>query len=502
MTDITSFANRLRIKTFGSVFILRALFVIPVILFNLVRSVPGQDLIPEIKRDDFNQVHGWWSYHRDGSAADDLRAITNGDGYLLLKLRNPDGKRECNVGISEFQNIYGKKYAYLAVEARIKILNAMKPGSRGWGFWKSSKQFALNSLAWFMEQQAPTDPSLFWQLVGTLDGNRRSVKPWKPDPQKWHVYRIERDLQKNTTRYLIDDKLYFETPGLVPRDRLSFHLWVDNQIYSKRSGIMRSGWKGESAVVADYVQIETKRQGARQVKISNPKVLFYRQWNKIFHGKGEYLIDKVKFKVPRKKVYILATVRAESYDGFDEPDQLKIYLDGESGSPVLSFDGSRLKGKTKSVFIEKTMEIGEHSLVIKGRTTPLLYDVLVIDAGDGKPLINESFDKPVNNELRWKWTNVKTKKILFYLAASLKESPRFNQIIPVDSLEDSDDDLVIRFDGKAINENGRFDFCGNKIFGENRSAFLNKTVEPGEHQITIRVKGTPRIHRVLLLQTD
>ena len=80
-------------------------------------SLKSQSQILSVKFDDFNQIHGWWDYHRDGTAAQDELAIVNGKGYLRISLKNPVQNLECNVGISEFQNIYGKSVKKLVTEA-------------------------------------------------------------------------------------------------------------------------------------------------------------------------------------------------------------------------------------------------------------------------------------------------------------------------------------------------------------------------------------------------
>lgn len=211
-------------------------------------------LIP-LKWDEFDSHKDWWAWHRDGSAASDSDAIRLEKGCLILSLSNPSSEYECNVGISDEQNIYGKKQKILKVEIRLKVLTAMKPGSRGWGFWKAARNGKASSLAWFMEQFMPGQKKLSWRKAGSLSHKKRSLKNIDFDLHDWHIYSIERDIPAKTVRYYVDGKLWFWTPDIYSQERMSFHLWIDNQVYSRKKGIQKTSWQGRSAIVVDYVHI-------------------------------------------------------------------------------------------------------------------------------------------------------------------------------------------------------------------------------------------------------
>ena len=215
--------------------------------------------VPAIKSDDFTAYRSWWVFHEDGTVANDPRAIENGNGYLKIRLKNPQGDRECNVGISEARPLYSKHYSYLEMETRIRLLTPMKPGSRGWGFWKTAKDGRARYLSWFMEQQMPDNPEFSWNRIGVIDKNRIFIRPVEYYDDQWHVYRVVRDLEQGVTRFFIDGKQIDRPVPFAPRGTMAFHLWIDNQIYSRSRGVQRRGWQGESALIVDYVTIRSRR---------------------------------------------------------------------------------------------------------------------------------------------------------------------------------------------------------------------------------------------------
>ncbi len=476
---------------FGSLFLL---------FFNILifaSLLYAQNLIPALKRDDFNQVHAWWEYHRDGIPKNDTTAIRNGGGFLAVQLSNPLRSKEFNAGISEFQNIYGKKYSYLSAEARIKLLSPLRLGSRGWGFWKSSKRKVHRSIAWFMQQKDAQNKRLSWSLVGTVDGKRRQVKPWQPDIDRWHVYRIERDLKTKTTRFWIDGKLYLNTNGLAPRERLSFHLWIDNQVYSKKDGIHRQQWSGSEAMVVDYVQIQTQRN-LRKPEIPNtPRILFYRHFNRILWSSEEsYSVGHYRFETPGDSVYLLLTARAEDLRPYDLADRLTVTID-KRNDPVLQVDGSLLKGKTRTVIKKLYLPHGAHQMHITAQATPLLYDVLILDATGAKIALNTQEQAKAASQTLWQ-ANV-SGSYLLYAAVSANEAPEFDQIKAHAALETHDDDLYLNLQNERSGTLQNWSFCGNQIFGDCRTRLAVGVLPAGKNKLTVRAEGKPQINRLFLI---
>ncbi len=462
----------------GSVFVLSV--ILHLIFFSLPLSAQVTDL--PIRRDDFNRVHDWWAYHRDGSAQQDDRAIVNGRGYLLLQLKNPLSDRECNVAISDWQNIYGKRFPYLRIEVRARVLDAMLPGSRGWGLWKSSKNASFHTLAWFMEQLAPQNKTWSWRMVGVAQGKRRKVVPWVKEALNWHVYTIERDLPGKTIRFWIDDSLVLQVSNWKFKDRLAFHAWIDNQIYTRSKGILREAWQGKSRLVLDYVEIRTKRKIPGLEIPSNPAIVFYKKWDQILTKK----VYRNSFVFAGGKLFLLATARAEAYDGLDQPDLLQIEIDGK---PALTFDGQKLKGATATLFKELELQPGEHALTLKVRTTPLLYDVLLLDAKKIEQMVRVK--NPLQLPGALKQLNGEG-KILLYAAATLQEAPQaFFKKGTV-----GDDRLEISFsNGKSL-----IKWRGNRQFGNANSALI--TLPATKQNLEVDVQGKPEVHGIFLFKTN
>ncbi len=464
-----------------------AAFLVPIVLVLTSFSSSTKIKVLPFKRDDFNGVRSWWQYHRDGSAARDVRAIRTGHGYLQLRLLNPTSAEECNVGISDFQNIYGKRFKYLSMEARVRLLTPMKPGSRGWGFWRSRKKAKSHTLAWFMQQKDAERPQLSWSMVGTIVGKQRQVKTW-PTDTCWHVYRIERDLALRRTRYWIDDSLFLETPGLAPSDRLSFHLWIDNQVYS-RQGVARKSWTGSSAMVVDYVQISTQRH----FPVPAPKqmqrpVVLYRAFNQIVHGKGTYSIGVFPLRTVGDTVRVILTARTENLMPFDKPDCVRAFLDGKEVK-ALAFDGRRDRGTDASRVAVVPLRAGRHTLKLTGQSTPLLYDVLILD-GPGRIVLNKGRKEWSEKTFFWQTDIPKSGKAVLYAA------------VRADEADGQEDELDLRLQGTALPGMTHFTFRGSEQFGDTRTILQELELKAGRLEIHTKSQGHPRVERLLLFLSE
>lgn len=461
----------------------------------------AQNPILPVKRDDFISRKGWWEYHRDGTAFGDVNAIQSGKGYLMLRLVDPIEAQECNVGISEQQNIYGKQIKRLVVEARLKVLSEMQPGSRGWGFWKSAKSGVATSLAWFMEQFAGGQRGLSWKLIGVVDKKQRLVQNLDIDFAQWHVYRIERDLVARSTSFFVDDRLLFSTPGIAPHEKLSFHLWIDNQVYSQTNGIQRKSWRGQSALVADFVQITTEPV-QRKPNPAGGSVVLHEVVDRFGKGGNDQSLANFRFHSPGGKTLILATARAESCEQWDEPDQLSLELDRQPEEMI--WDGRTLQGASRCLLLEKELTTGAHEIDFRSSITPLLSHVTVIGMEQTDLLINEELNSaPAEDKGNYLWKEyifqTSGGEVIIYLSGSADEPVGWNHSRSVLTANDpNDDELILLMDGNPFPIDQSSVLRGDELFGDNGVLLLQKDLPAGSHKLQLLVNHQPTIYRLLV----
>ena len=324
--------------------------------------------------DDFSGQNAAWLFHRDGSVKNDPAAIESGKGYLKIRLLNPVKQQECNVGISNPQPVYTKKYRQLTCETRIKTLNTMMPGSRGWGFWKTAKNGAADNLAWFMQQFLKGEADHSWSRFGSLYKRQAKWQAYTPRAGEWHTYKIVRDLLLNTTIYFIDGKRVFSTPGIAARGRMAFHLWIDNQVYSRSKGIRRAGWRDESAMQVDYVMIY---DGPSAAESSLPEGSIK------LDEKPRFFFDPNSAKAPpvyhlgdvNGSGWLIASVNAEPLPG----DYLKTSIKSEHENHSIIWDGTG----SATRFI-KLQAVSGMRINFESRETPYLDRFLLLNSPSGR----------------------------------------------------------------------------------------------------------------------
>lgn len=472
-----------------------------ILLFFAVNMSPAQYRILPDKFDDFQNKKSWWQFHRDGSAAQDDSSIVINDGFLYIRLKSPPDHLECNTGISEPQNIYGNGVKWLSAEVRLKLLSAMYPGSRGWGFWKMARDGKAGSLAWFMEQMAPGDEKRTWSLAGTVFGKKRSVKPVELNQDEWHIYKIERDLYNKNTIYYIDGREFFRTSGLVPAGKLSFHLWIDNQVYSSSRGISRQAWDGMSALVVDYVRIRTERSGQPHYNYQWP-VLLHEKMRWIGNGGENQILADLSFNAPKPgKALILITARTEKDSPHDRPDKLKVLLNGEDHGWL--FDGNQATGSGYCLFVERELSAGLQRLQIIGSGTPVLEGITVIAAEDSNLLINDTPELDSGNNLSANVSgnyNFRSNSglVTIFLSGAADESPEWNHTDAAARNDDHDDDLKIMINDRDFgwqNENALY---GNRLFGSSDVLLIQTELPAGTHHLKLITNNTPVVHRILV----
>ncbi len=477
-----------------------------ILLFFAVNISPAAkpqaqyQVLPD-KFDDFQNKKSWWQFHRDGTAAQDDSSIVVNNGFLYVRLKSPSDRFECNTGISEPQNIYGNGVKWLSVEIRLKLLTAMYPGSRGWGFWKMARDGKAGSLAWFMEQMAPGDKERTWSLTGTVFGKNRSVKPVTLSRNKWHIYKIERDLHNKNTIYYIDGREFFRTPGLVPAGKLSFHLWIDNQVYSSSQGISRRAWDGLSALVVDYVRIRTERSGQQHYNYQWP-VLLHEKMHLIGNGGENQVLADLSFNAPNPgKALILITARTENGGRHDEPDKLKVMLNGEDHGWL--FDGNRTGSASDCLFIESELRAGIQNLKIIGSGTPVLSGVTVIAADDNNLLINNTPELNTGNDRNaFIAGNYSFRSnggaVTIFLSGAAGESPEWNHIDAAARNDDHDDDLKLMISDRDFGWQNETALYGNRLFGSNDILLIQTVLPAGMHNLKLITNNTPTVHRIIV----
>ncbi|NOX36439.1 MAG: hypothetical protein GXO78_02800 [Calditrichaeota bacterium] len=478
------------------------------LICGTLSSLLAQKVVLPLKRDDFTEMRGWWDYHRDGTVAQDPEAIQVRNGYLYLQLKNPVDSLMCNVGISDHQGIYKKKIRWLIFEARVKVLNPMKPGSRGWGFWRMTVPGKPSSLAWFMQQLATGADAprfTFWK-AGVVHLDQRKDVNVPVNPQQWHHYRVVRDMEQQTTRFYVDGKEILVAHGIVPRERLSLHVWIDNMVYGKTFGARMMGWSGISAMVVDYVQVRTFLQEER-VFDPRPLVPFRVQPLTLPMGHENDVWKEYTFETMAGTHLVLVTARAEYYDFHSPPDYLKVDVraNGQYWPGNWDWQGIDLRGQSRTTMRQLELPSGKIRIILETRTTPAVNDVTVIRLEKGRMLVNEVLNRSPaesGDSLLWRDYRFRAQsgQLVVFVSGRVRENPGWNPVHPASRREQEDDDLWVELmnaSGTVIQK--RF-ICGNQQFGEDRSMVFSTPVAAGEYRLRIWANGKPLLYRVLVAQ--
>ena len=469
------------------------------ILFVFFKFVFPQTVLP-LKIDDFSSTKSWWQYHRDGLVSKDSDAIINGKGFLKIRLLDPENSLECNVGISERQNIYPRGVKVLSMETRVKLLNGMQPGSWGWGFWKTAKMGQADNVAWFMEQLKYGEPDFSWSRFITISKRKVDFNDVDIEQNEWHVYKIVRDLNTKTTSFFIDG-LLTNLASIAPTGRMAFHLWIDNQIYSKSKGIERAAWNGKSEMLVDYVSIYSGHSPGKSYPSNGSIKLFEKPFIFGTGKKNEVLVDYEIDIEPGNTVVVMSAV-VENNLPVDETDLLTLSILNNDDNSFAETKWDRAGGKS----LNKILTLNPSSKRIKlkafSENTPFISDIVVLSSPSGKILINDSVNNRPDKNGFWKSYSFTSdgSPVIVYLSASASESTGWNHVDESTHNDKTDDDLKIEIDGKDFGWNTENSFDGNRQFGISDVIVLREQLKSGKHTLKIFVENKPLLNRVLVFQ--
>jgi FlgD Ig-like domain len=523
--------------------------VVLVIFFSLFASqlLSQTYIIPKLQRDDFNSDKTWWIFQNHGGQT----KATHKNGYLYAFLENARNGNPVvpldnalaemeNVGImtADQRPIYGKD-DIMDARIRVRTLNPLIPGSRGWGFWKSeSVPVSINQAVWFMEQEPDLSHSWaasedWWRarthrtvaptydFSTNLDGTGGS--PHNIDNQQWHYYRIIRNGRNSYNHYVDGTLIQSIVPADFPDGKIlnedySFNCWNDNLVYhftqNAISGndtieVYANGWIDTTEFIVDFIEI---RYGNYKPDSSYTPIgskLLREVINEIDDGmadgafKGPYT-----FTVPTggAKVIVIASGKAEELDTYDTDDDIKMILDSKDFgfNTTRSWNGDVDMSALKTIVIDTTLPEGSHSLSFETETTPILYDATVLGSVGGALVLNQTIDAsaPIaSSNFEWQTFtfNADAGELVIYVSGSADEEPGWNhQNASIDSTDD--DELRIELDGYDFGwEVDSSSFLGNTLFGDFKTICIRRTVATtGSHTLKLFVNESPFVHKVLV----
>jgi len=515
------------------------------IMFLLIYSSLSAQayIVPDLKRDDFKTLKTWWIYQNHGGQIDPVSK----NGYLYAILTDPVGNGPLlpgtnnqgmnNVGImtADQRPIYGKD-DYMIATIRIKTLNVLHPGTRGWGFWKSEGvPVSTNQAVWFMEQTAQPDSSwsadetwwrarthrtvsLLYDLHVNLDGSGGS--PFNIDNQQWHTYKVIRNGRNYYEHYVDNVLTQHITPSDFPDGKImnqdySFNCWNDNLVYHHTTNaysgndtieVASQTWTGQSEFVVDFIEIK-KGTFVQNISVSPVGSIALREVvNEIDDGitdgnfKGPY-----SFNAVAGKTVIIASGKAEELDTYAPDDDMKLIVDSKDYkyNSTQSWNGLVDSGTLKTIVIDTSLSAGNHTLEFQSIFTPILYDATVLSSANGSIALNQTIDaSAASGSINTLWQtfnfNANAGDVVIYVSGSADEEPGWNhQSASIDGADD--DELRMELDGYDFGwGTDSASFVGNTLFGDNKTICVRKTVSQGSHTLKMYANQTPYVHKVIV----
>jgi len=513
----------------------KTLYTLGILLSLLLSNIWAQNIIPHLQRDDHEKIRSWWWYHNEsfspGSETQLLPQANN--GYLLYMLKDPeidasDGHSWLSDGSNVSIETQGANELYPAYEnvflrQRVKMETNHRSGSRGWGFWFNEYPSVVQAeVAWFMQlaDEGGNPNDTWWRSTvsnGRISSNTISTDLSSDYLTGWHVYDIHR-WGNDLIEMYIDGNLVLSTNSNLPDLPYEYNQWVDNVIYhTYDAGGGEFGfeyyfraWTGENIMLTDYVEI-IYGYSPIGYSVAPTGIIKLREYpNEIAFGYSNYEWKDYSFDSDGGHNIIIVTAKAEEYDGYDNPDQMKIVLNstdyGYTG--VNGWHGDELEAIPKTVVIDEVLTAGTHDLKIYSSITPILYDVTVLNSLYGAIMVNQDVSDTApasSNNYEWQTFNFQLTnagEIGIYVSAIADENPGWaHHESSVDDNEDDDLRAALYQGTTLITDYGwqtDQSWYGNELFGEIKSILFHESLSAGTYTLKLYANNTPTLERVLV----
>jgi len=516
------------------------------ILFFALSLQAQTYIVPDLQRDDFTQtsLDSWWKSSIWPPNSTEHHLTVNG-AYLKADLVNPldgasGGRLQSdysgmeNVGFASATDRVYNKEMVIDVTMRVRTLNALPVGSRGWGTWRSEGvPVTVNQSVWFMEQKAHPDSS--WASTETwwrartergVDDQNDKYTDLTVDNTLWHTYRVVRYSDGTSSAYYdhyIDGTLVqhitpadFDTLAVLNED-YEFHCWNDNLVYHfidrTSSGlpdtieVFYNGWIDTSSFLVDFVEIRKNGYDPSYevAPTDDSDFLRLRSYeSEIDDGTNDGLWKSYSFDTFGGNTYVVITAKAETYDGYQDDDDLKVVIDGSDYGydNANSWNGDTDDGLPKTLVFTPTLNSGSHTLELYSQTTPILYDVNVLSATDGSLVLDQTLNETApsgSNDYLWKSFSFDCDAgpVAIYVSASADHESGWDYLnADIDSTDD--DELRIMLDNTDFGWGGSNGFVGNALHGDVKTVLIKDTLAAGSHTLKLYANETPTVFRVIV----
>jgi len=518
-------------------YMIRKLLILSLLLTSW--SYSQTYIVPPLQRDDFDQAKTWWEFLGDGTQD----PPTVQDGYMHAILDNPlnggsglplddDVSLMQNVGIiTRYKRpIYNKDHIVSAT-IRVRTLNNLPVGSRGWGMWRSEElPISYNQSVWFFEQTAHPDSvwaatETWWRsriTKGVNLANNFYVDLESHVPpisnQDWHTYRIYRRARQYYETY-VDGELIqhiipadFEDHAILNAD-YSFNCWNDNLVYYFRTNpssgedeilIWTNGWLGQSQFIVDFVEISTSGYDPSFSITMGSPVLHREVFSEIDDGISDGLWKSLNFSSLGGNVVVIATGKAEDIDPYDDDDDMKLILNSTDYgyNTAQSWNGQVDGGIPRTLIFETTLAEATHQISLESEVTPILYDVTVFGSPGGAIVLNQdvydSAPSGSNNTLYHSYNfSCDAGQAAIYISAIADEEPGWDHLGANINGAD-DDEMRIEIDSHDYGWTGDSAFVGNVIMGDVKTLVIRENLSAGTHSLKFYANQTPSLLKVLV----